>query len=193
MPHQAREFDLGRVRGIWSRTFEVHLGLYAGYVEQLNKLISSGETGAAARAIEPETWARRFAFEYNGVVLHESFFEALSGPVTPLVGDGALAGAFKRNFGGVDAWRADVRELASIRGIGWIALVRSPATGRLHSVWIDEHQLSVPAATDMLLLLDLWEHAWLFDYAPKDRARFVSDLIEQLNWSVIEARFARPH
>jgi Fe-Mn family superoxide dismutase len=191
MPHQVRQFDLDRVRGIWGRTFEVHLGLYAGYVEQLNKLTSSGETGPAARAAGPEAWARRFAFEYNGVVLHESFFEALSGPAAPVTRDGALARALTQSFGSDSAWRADVRELASIRGIGWIALIRSPATGGLHNVWIDEHQLSVPAATDVLMLLDLWEHAWLFDYAPKDRARFASDLIEQLNWSVIEGRFAR--
>jgi Fe-Mn family superoxide dismutase len=190
MPHQVRQFDLDRVRAIWGRTFEVHLGLYAGYVEQLNKLTSSGETGSAARAAEPETWARRFAFEYNGVVLHESFFEALSGPATSLARDGALARALTHSFGSDSAWRADVCELASIRGIGWIALIRSPATARLHNVWIDEHQLSVPASTDVLMLLDLWEHAWLFDYAPKDRARFASDLIEQLNWSVIERRFA---
>ncbi len=64
------------------------------------------------------------------------------------------------------------------------------ATGRLHNVWIDQHQLAVPADADLLLMLDLWEHAWLLDYAPKDRGRFVSDVIEQLNWSVIEARFA---
>ncbi|HSD52795.1 MAG TPA: Fe-Mn family superoxide dismutase [Burkholderiales bacterium] len=190
MPHQVRQFDLDRVRAIWGRTFEVHLGLYAGYVEQLNKLTSSGETGSAARAAEPETWARRFAFEHNGVVLHESFFEALSGPATSLARDGALARALTHSFGSDSAWRADVRELASIRGIGWIALIRSPATARLHNVWIDEHQLSVPAASDVLMLLDLWEHAWLFDYAPKDRARFASDLVEQLNWSVIERRFA---
>lgn len=82
MPHEVREFDLGRVRGIWNRTFEVHLGLYAGYVEQLSKLTGSHEAGPAARAAEP---------------------------------------ALTRSFGSDDAWRADVRELASIRGLGWIA------------------------------------------------------------------------
>jgi Fe-Mn family superoxide dismutase len=183
MPHQARQFDLARVRRIWERSLEIHLGLYKGYVDQLNKL-----TSEMPRAIDPEGFARRFAFEHNGVVLHELFFEALSGAATPLSRGGALAAELKRSFGGYGEWRSDVRELASVRGIGWIALARSATTGRLHNVWIDLHHVAVPAMTDILLLIDLWEHAWIFDYASKDRGRFASDLIEQLNWSVIEAR-----
>ena len=189
MAHPVRQFDLARVRRIWDRTLKLHLGLYAGYVAELNKL--TGAAGRSASAAAPESWARRFAFEYNGVVLHESFFEGLSGDATPLDRAGALAGEIKRSFGGYAGWRSDIRDLTTIRGIGWIALVRGHATGRLHNVWIDQHQLAVPADADLLLMLDLWEHAWLLDYAPKDRGRFVSDVIEQLNWSVIEARFTR--
>ncbi len=127
MAHPVRQFDLARVRRIWGRTLKLHLGLYAGYVAELNKL-----TGAAGRpsSADPESWARRFAFEYNGVVLHELFFEALSGDATPLDRAGALAREFKRSFGGYAGWRSDIRELATIRGIGWIALVRGHATGR---------------------------------------------------------------
>jgi len=186
MPHPVRQFDLSRVRRIWGRTLELHLGLYKGYVEQLNKL-----TGKAARGSDRESFARRFAFEHNGVALHEHFFDALSGTAAPMQRTGALAGELRRCFGGYGEWRSDVRELASVRGIGWIALIRSATTGRLHNVWIDLHQLAVPAMTDVLLLIDLWEHAWLLDYAPKDRGRFVSDLIEQLNWSVVEARLGQ--
>ena len=183
MPHRVRQFDLARVRRIWERSLEIHLGLYKGYVEQLNKL-----TAQAPRGTDPETFARRFAFEHNGVVLHELFFEALSGAVTPLSRGGALAAELRRSFGGYGEWRSDVRELAAVRGIGWIALTRSGTTGRLHNVWLDLHHVAVPAMTDILLLIDLWEHAWIFDYAAKDRGRFASDLIEQLNWAVIEAR-----
>jgi len=185
MPHQVRQFDLARVRRIWGRTLELHLGLYKGYVEQLNKL-----TTKATRGTDAEAFARRFAFEHNGVALHELFFDALSGKATPVQRSGALATEFTRSFGGYGQWRSDVRDLASVRGIGWIALVRSATTGRLHNVWIDLHQVAVPAMTDILLLIDLWEHAWLLDYAPKDRGRFVSDVIEQLNWAVIEARLS---
>ena len=184
MPHPVRQFDLSRVQRIWTRTLEVHLGLYKGYVEQLNKLTENGRG-------DPDSFVRRFAFEHNGVVLHEHFFDALSGDAVPMQRTGALAGELKRSFGGYGEWQSDVRELASVRGIGWVALVKSAATGRLHNVWIDLHQLSVPAMTDVLLLIDLWEHAWLLDYAPKDRGKFVSDLIEQVNWSVVEARLGK--
>jgi superoxide dismutase, Fe-Mn family len=189
MHHQVREFDLARVRRIWDRAIELHLALYAGYVEQLNKLLGSNGRGSQGRTVGPEAWARRFAFEYNGVVLHESYFEALSGPAKPLDRGGALGRALDNSFGGYAGWHADALELATVRGIGWIALVRGPVAGRLHNIWIDEHQLSVAASVDVLLVLDMWEHAWLLDYAPKDRGRFVSDVIDQLNWSVIEGRY----
>ena len=94
VPHQVREFDLARVRRIWSRTLELHLGLYKGYVEQLNKL-----TTKPTRETDAEAFARRFAFEHNGVVLHELFFDALSGKATPMQRSGALAAEFKRSSG----------------------------------------------------------------------------------------------
>ena len=188
MPHAVRQFDLARVRRSWGRAIKLHLGLYEGYVKELNALTAKGAR-AAGSAAQPDTWARRFAFEYNGVVLHESFFEALSGEAATLSRDGDLATALKRSFGGHAAWLADVRELAKIRGVGWIATIASPATGRLQNVWIDQHQLGVPAGAEILLVLDLWEHAWILDYAPSERGRFVTDLVRQLNWSIIEARF----
>ena len=98
MPHQVRQFDLARVRRIWGRTLELHLGLYKGYVEQLNKL-----TTKATRGTDAEAFARRFAFEHNGVALHELFFDALSGKATPMQRSGALAAEFKRSFGGYGA------------------------------------------------------------------------------------------
>ena len=189
MPHAVREFDLARVRRSWSRAIKLHLGLYEGYVKELNALTGNSGRSSAGPAGEPDAWARRFAFEYNGVVLHESFFEALSGAAAPLSRDGALAAALKRSYGGHAAWLADIRELAKVRGIGWIATVASAATGRLHNIWIDQHHLAVPAGAQVLLVLDLWEHAWILDYAPSERGRFVTDLVRQLNWSVIEARF----
>ena len=187
MAHRAREFDLARVRRIWGRTLKLHLGLYEGYVKELNALTAGT---ARSTAVAPDAWARRFAFEHNGVVLHESFFEGLSGAAVPLNRRGGLAQALGRSFGGQAAWLADVRELAKLRGVGWIATIASPVTGRLHNTWIDQHQLAVPAASEILLVLDLWEHAWILDYAPPERGRFVVDLVRQLNWSVIESRFA---
>lgn len=189
MAHRVREFDLARVSRIWGRTLKLHLGLYAGYVKELNAL-TAGTGRSAAAASPPDTWARRFAFEHNGVVLHESFFEGLSGVAEPLKRRGGVARALERSFGGQAEWLADIRELAKLRGIGWIATIASPATGRLHNTWIDQHQQGVPAASEILLVLDLWEHAWILDYAPPQRGRFVTDLVRQLNWSVIEARFA---
>lgn len=188
MAHPVREFDLARVRRIWGRTLKLHLGLYAGYVGELNKLARTAR-GSTASGPSPDAYARRFAFEYNGVVLHESFFEGLSGEAVALRPSGGLAQALKRSFGGYAAWKTDVRQLAKVRGVGWIATIRGEATGRLHNVWIDQHQLSVPAGADILLVVDLWEHAWLLDYAPSERDRFVTDVIEQVNWSIVEVRF----
>jgi hypothetical protein len=92
---------------------------------------------------------RQFAFEYNGVVLHELFFEALQGPGAPtLAADGVVAEAADISFGGVDKWQRDVAKRAGTRGVGLVLCVRDPQANRIFDVWVDQHQLGLGAVRD---------------------------------------------
>jgi Fe-Mn family superoxide dismutase len=196
-PRVAREFDLSGITGLSQRALELHLGLYQGYVKAFNALLAEQSTafpeaGEAAAPLDLASHARRFAFEYNGVVLHELFFEAL-GPTgsSTLDRHGALADAAARSFGGVEQWMQHAAALAKLRGVGWIVAVRERETQRLYNCWVDLHHLSLPANTQVVLALDLWEHAYLLDFAPSQRAAYFELLWSSLDWTKIEQRFGQ--
>ena len=193
-PYKVREFDLTGVAGLSPRAIELHLELYAGYVENLNKLLTEQragypEPGEAAVPLDLASHARRFAFEYNGVMLHELFFEAHgpTGSGSPEKG-GRLAAAAETTFGGVTQWMQHAAALAALRGVGWVITVRERATNRLYNTWVDLHHLSVPANTDIVLALDLWEHAYLLDFAPAQRSTYFETLWTCIDWTKVESR-----
>ena len=137
----------------------------------------------------PASHARRFAFEYNGIVLHELFFEALGAPgATSPDKQGPLVEAAERSFGGLEQWMQHAAALAKLRGIGWIVTVREAATNRLYNAWVDLHHLMVPANTQVVMALYLWEHAYLLDFAPSQRANYFEMLWNSVNWAKVEER-----
>jgi len=194
-PYQAREFDLSVVTGLSQRALELHLELYQGYVKAFNALLTEQEAGfpvegdTAAR-LDLASHVRRFAFEYNGIVLHESFFDALGAPggSSPDKG-GRIADAAGRSFGGLEQWMQHAAALAKLRGVGWVVSVLEPRTNRLYNCWVDLHHLAVPANTQVVLALDLWEHAYLLDFAPSQREKYFETLWTSIDWAKVEQRF----
>ena len=184
--YETRSFDLSRLQGLSPKAIETHLGLYHGYVEKLNELASRT---TARSPDEAAARARSFAFEYNGVVLHELFFEQLAGPNAPQLSSGSVvAEAADISFGGTDAWHRDVYALAETRGVGWVICVRDPTKNRIFNTWVDLHHLAVPASSQVLFVLDFWEHAYLLDFAPKERTKYLDTLWKQIDWGVVERR-----
>lgn len=189
--YEVREFDLAGVEGLSRRAIELHLDLYRGYVEQVNKLVTDTRAQASQGApdhLNHDARARRLAFEFNGMVLHEVFFEALRGPERTYDKTGVFAEAVDESFGGFDKWRKDFLQMAAVRGVGWVLAMRDRQTNRLFNAWIDEHHLGVPTGTEPVLALDLWEHAYLLDYTPAKRGDYAQTMLDNVDWSVVESR-----
>jgi Fe-Mn family superoxide dismutase len=192
--YQPREYSLYELEGFSSRAVAVHLDLYRSHVDAVNRLL------AARAAAEPRSGGGRngeptimagdvFAFEYNGMVLHELFFEGLTtalGTYPPP--DGAFARAAERSFGGIDAWKRDLRMLAETPRPGWALCALDRSSRRLFNVWIDLHELGLPAHTDPVLVVDLWEHAWINDFEPAQRSDYIELMLTQTDWQVVEKR-----
>ncbi len=206
MTYQVRTFDLSGVQGLSKKAIDLHLGLYKTYVETLNKLLelSPLKPGAAAAAAAPgaaatasplalDGYNRRFAFEYNGVALHELFFEQLAGKRRQSDPDGELLESLQQEHGGFAAWKASIAALAKTRGVGWVLTLREHGTESLHNCWIDLHQLSVPVNCDVVFALDLWEHAYMIDFTPAQRADYVKIILDNVDWPVVEQRCAPVH
>ncbi|HKE43327.1 MAG TPA: Fe-Mn family superoxide dismutase [Steroidobacteraceae bacterium] len=180
--YKVREFNFSRVEGISSEALQDHLTLYKGYVENTNRLLKEIEHEGGKDA------EHRLAFEFNGMKLHELFFETLGGPGSAMRTSGVLAEAMDISYGGTKGWRDRFLAVASTRGIGWVMSAREVATNRLLTFWIDEHHFGLPANLQPVILLDCWEHAYLKDFGVKGREEFVETVLHNLNWSVIEKR-----
>lgn len=194
--YRPQQFRLSGLSGISDRTLEMHLDLYRGYVkhtnlltERLAEMAPKGRAGTSDPAYAELT--RRLGFEYGGMVLHEYYFGNLAAK-----GKGELSGplqrAFEEGFGGFDAWKADFAAVGSLRGVGWAVLYEDPANGALSNHWITLHQQGVPSGFKPLLVLDVWEHAYLLDYRPADRGKYIDAFFANIDWTMVSDRLASP-
>ncbi len=129
---------------------------------------------------------RRLGWEFNGMRLHEYYFENLGGK-SGINKEGKLAKKMAEDFGDYATWEKDFRAVGAMRGIGWAVLYQDNTNGKLINFWINEHDVSHPAGCNPLLILDVFEHAFMLDYGLK-RADYLEAFFKNINWSVVEAR-----
>jgi Fe-Mn family superoxide dismutase len=188
MSYEVRAFDLSGVQGLSKKAIDLHLGLYKGYVENLNKLIEQAPKGGSPLVMDG--YNRRFAYEYNGVKLHELFFEQLASKRRQPLADSDFADALKEDFGDFNGWKGKIEALGATRGIGWVMTLRERGTSRLHNFWVDLHHMNMPADSHIVFVLDLWEHAYMLDFTPAQKADYVKIVLENVDWAIVEKRFA---
>ncbi len=179
--------------GLSREALAAHVELYRGYLKQLNGLLEAlhsgaGKAGDKAAAQRRQAIADRYAFEANGVRLHELYFAQLAGDGAAPDRNGAFLAEIKNAFGSVQEWRADLATVAETRGIGWAVTAWDADAGCLTNQWLDLHERGVPANQRIVFALDLWEHAYLADYGASGRAQYVKAVLADVNWRVVEKR-----
>lgn len=190
--YQTQTFNLPELKNISKRALEEHLKLYAGYVKFSNLILEKiKEYGqdSEKNAYAIGELQRRFGFEFNGMRNHEYYFKSLEGGTQALSTENKLAKAIEAKFGSFDVWLAEFTSLALTRGIGWAMLYFDPIAKKLTHAWVDEHHLGLLNGLQPILALDMWEHAWIIDYSPADKKKYVMAFFENLNWSVIEKNY----
>jgi superoxide dismutase, Fe-Mn family len=193
--YQAKSFDLGGLAGISDGQLIEHLELYAGYVKQVNALTKElaeihSEKRATGKDLGLAEGTRRLAYEYDGMVLHEHYFSNLKPGGAPRPSDRQACGrALAETYGSVDRWQENFKALGGIRGVGWVILFQDPLTGRLTNYWVSLHQDGIPARCKPLLVMDVWEHAFMRDYRASERLRYVDAFFTNIDWTTVERRF----
>jgi Fe-Mn family superoxide dismutase len=190
MQYVARDYSkLIGMQGFSEALLKNHFTLYQGYVTNTNKvldmlsqMLKDGKTGIPEYA----ELKRRMGWEFNGMRLHELYFENLGGK-SQLDKKGKLAQKLVENFGSIENWEKDFRATGSMRGIGWCVLYQDTADSRLINFWINEHDVSHPAGCNPLLIMDVFEHAYLTDYGLK-RADYIESFMKNVNWPIVESR-----
>ena len=195
-PYKAREFPLHGLEGISDKTLELHFGLYAGYVKNTNllteQLVSMTDKGEAS-ATNPAyaEISRRLGFEYNGMVLHEWYFGNLTKEGgRELSSSSALGNAIGESFGDIETWKKDFTAIGGMRGVGWAVTYLDTATGRLSNHWITLHEDGNVAGFRPIVVMDVWEHAFLMDYKPAERSKYIEAFLQNFDWSAAEARLS---
>ena len=193
--YTAKTFDLSDLNGISNETLAMHFKLYEGYVTNTNTynqriadLLGEGDLDATKVAAFSEI-KRRFGFEYNGMVLHEYYFENMvkNGTGDPTSGSAFLAAA-EKSFGSYERWKADFVNTGKMRGVGWAATYQDPSNGEISNHWINLHETGNVAGYTPILIMDVWEHAFIKDYAPADRPKYIEAFFSNINWDAVYGR-----
>lgn len=162
-----------------------HFTLYEGYVKNTNALIAILETKEPGSPEYAEL-TRRFGWEWNGMRLHELYFDNMSKETTAL-GAGLLKEKIEKRYGSVENWQKHFSGIAAMRGIGWVVLSIDTTTGELFSNWINEHDGGHLAGATPLLVMDVFEHAYMTDYGIK-KVEYIETFFRAINWATVEKR-----
>lgn len=190
--YSAKDFTIPPIEGISKKAIEVHLGLYDGYITNLNahyeKIKESCEQDQE-NTLVISALTRRITFELAGVRNHEHYFGALEGGPSEYSESGAFAALIKEQFGSLESFKNCVTHTAAMmRGVGWVMVAYDKTREALHIYWIVDHELgNVNLPT--ILAIDMWEHAYMIDYLPADKGNYVSAYLQAINWKNIEKQF----
>ena len=192
MNYEAKNFDhLLGIRGLSDQLLNNHFALYQGYAANVNKIreevgmyLKEGTTASPQFA----ELKRRFGWEWDGMRLHEYYFGNLMKEKTEFGKDSILGVQFKKDFGNFENWEKEFRTTGAMRGIGWVILYFDPAMKKLFNVWINEHDGGHLAGAYPLLVMDVFEHAYMLDYGTK-KADYISAFMNIIDWKVVGDRY----
>ncbi len=183
--------DFSRLKGMpgfSDQALDLHFTLYQGYVKNTNDLIENISKIAANTPAYAEM-KRRLGWEFNGMRLHELYFGNLGGN-GQLAPDSKVAKLLAEQFGSVENWANDFKTTGAMRGIGWVVLYQDPAAGRLLNAWINEHDVGHLAGGKPLLVMDVFEHAFIPDYGLK-KGDYIEAFFKNIDWKAVEARLGQ--
>ena len=193
--YQPKTFDLSNLIGISDKTLEMHFKLYEGYVtntnlltEKISEILADGQVDKEELPAYSEL-TRRLGFEYNGMVLHELYFGNMKrGGGGEPAKKSSFRAAVEQSFPSFDIWKTDFVSVGKMRGVGWAIAYLDPTNGRVSNHWIELHENGNVAGFIPLLVMDVWEHAYLLDFKPADRPKYIEAFLANADWDVIERR-----
>lgn len=189
MPYAPKDYTkIVGMEGFSNKILENHFTLYQGYVTNTNKVLDTlDQMSKDGKTATPEfaELKRRLGWEFNGMRLHEYYFENLGGK--GISKDSKAAKTIGASFGSSETWEKDFRATGAMRGIGWVVLYQDISSNRLINFWINEHDTAHPAGCNPLLIMDVFEHAYMLDYGLK-RADYIEAFFKNINWSAVDAR-----
>ncbi len=192
MKYEAKNFDqLMGTSGFSDQLLNNHFTLYKGYVANTNKLMESLNKMVVDNRMDTPEFAelnRRFGWEFNGMRLHELYFGNLAKGGSRMVQGSPLFNKLTESFGSYEKWEKEFKATGAMRGIGWVILYYDTIGDCLFNAWINEHDAGHLAGAVPLLVMDVFEHAFITDYGLK-RADYIDAFFKAIDWKVVSTRF----
>ncbi len=190
MAYKAKDYSkLLGMAGFSDTLLNNHFTLYQGYVTNANKVIDTlMQMSKDGKTAVPEyaELKRRFGWEFDGMRLHELYFENLGGSGA-INNASPLAKTITQQYGSYDAWEKDFKATGAMRGIGWVVCYQDTTNGMLCNAWINEHDTGHMAGCRPVLVMDVFEHAYMVDYGLK-KADYITSFFKNINWQAVESR-----
>src|SRR3989339_500507 len=182
--YQEKDYNsLLGLAGFSDNLLQTHFKLYQGYVKNTNTLLENFKTAEVGTPQYAEM-KRRFGWEFDGMRLHELYFDNLIKDAAGVVGATSIKKAIERDFGSFARWQKDFEAVATLRGIGWAILYYDQDAKKLFNVWINEHDAGHLVGAKPLLVCDVFEHAFVLDYGMA-RADYLKSFFKAINWPVV--------
>ena len=172
--YEPQQFTLPSLDGISDESVKQHLGLYDGYVKNFNaisKLIADlamSDTEKYSHAISE--LARRRSFEFDGMRLHEHYFEQFEGGPKAVTAGNEFAKACKSTYNPYTLEKV-MKMIAAMRGPGWAILYYDPKAKELLTGFSGEQHQGHFVTLPIILALDVWEHAYILDYGAAGKGK----------------------
>ncbi len=185
--YQAKNYEhLLGTAGFSDTLLKNHFTLYGGYVANTNKLLEifSGKEPGTPEYAELK---RRFGWEWNGMKLHELYFGNMKKGGEDKSAGKEIIAKIEKQFGSYENWEKDFKGVGAMRGIGWVILAYDKESGQLFNIWINEHDVGHLAGALPLLVMDVFEHAFMIDYGLK-RADYINAFFAAIDWAEVNRR-----
>lgn len=187
---ESKKFEhLNGLEGFSDTMLKNHFTLYEGYVANTNKVLEILEK-TEATAPEFAELKRRFSWEFDGMRLHELYFENMMKGGSVLEVQTELGKKITEQFGSIENWEKNFRAVGAMRGIGWVILYFDTDSGKMFNVWINEHDGGHLAGCVPILVMDVFEHAYMTDYEIK-RVAYIDAFVKNICWHVAGARYSQ--
>jgi superoxide dismutase, Fe-Mn family len=188
MVYEQKNFDnLLGTEGFSDLLLKNHFQLYGGYVKRTNASLE--KIRALPAGAEQAELRRRLGWEWNGMRLHELYFGNMVKGGKALDQESSFAASIVKEFGSFDAWKADFLKVAGMPGIGWVALVGDKEGHHLMNIWVNEHDVGHLAGCKILLVMDVFEHAFITDYGLQ-KGQYIEAFFNAVNWGEVASRLS---
>ena len=177
------DYLLGKVKGIDDNLMKIHFKLYEGLVGETNGALKYINSKNTKNMVEYSAIQKELSLFYNGMRLHELYWGVMCGENMDKM-DSNLEKDINANFGSFNAWKSNFIQTGTIPGVGFAVLCRDKISGMLFNTWINEFNIGEIIGVDILLVMDMWEHAYIAQFG-LDLTKYANVFLSNVNWSVV--------